>query len=250
MPQTCSTLVLLPVGPGTHLPFLLDTLETIERFCLPDHQILLADDSAQGIGAEAKAAFPKIDVLTLRAAGEQASRSVSGNFFEKIAKSIRHATENYSFQTLMRMDADALMCNPGADQRGIELLKSNPKLGMIGSFKVRCDGEPRDFKWSADHVKKEAGFQLLPDKRKLSESLNTLLKPALDNGYEYGENIIAPGSLTSRAACEKLCAHPLYGDPSFRATKLGDDHLNSLVLRAVGLEPGDFATGDLPLGAG
>jgi hypothetical protein len=247
-PKTCSTLIHLPVGPGTHLPFLFDTLESIERFALPHHQILLVDDSAEDIGAKSKAQFPKIDVLVMRKPGEDATRSVTGNFFEKISRSIKHATENYSFQALMRMDADALMCNSGGDANGMEIFLANAKLGMIGSFKTRCDGQPRDFQWSADHLKKEAGFQLLPDKRKLSDSLNVLLKPARAHGYEDGENIIAPGSMTSRAACEKMCAHPLYGSPLFRPTKLGDDHLNSLFLRAVGFEPGDFATGDLPLG--
>jgi hypothetical protein len=248
VPVTCSTLIHLPVGPGTHLPFLFDTIESIERFADPTHQILLVDDSAQGVGDETKAKFPEVDVLVMRAAGVEASRSVTGNFFEKISRSIKHATEKYFFQVLMRMDADALMCNAGAEVRAIELFKSNPKLGMIGSFKFRCDGESRDFGWSAVRLKKQAGFQVLPGARRLAESLNTLLKPALANGYEYGENIIAPGSFTSRVACEKMSAHPLYGHESFRETKLGDDHLNSLFIRAVGFEPGDFATGDLPLG--
>ncbi len=247
MKRPCSTLVLLPVGPGSHLPFLADTLESIERFCLPDHQILLADDSGEGIGQEAKTKHPRIDVLLLRGPGTESKRSVAGKFFETIARCIRHAVENYDFQILMRMDADALMCNAGADQRGVEFLKSNPHIGQIGSYRVRCDGEKRDFTSAANHIKKEMGMQLLPEKRALSRSLSALLKPALANGYEFGENIIAPGSMTSRAACEKMVAHPMFGDSSFRATKLGDDHLTSLLLRSLGLELADFATGNLPL---
>jgi len=243
----CSTLVLLPVGPNTHLPFLTDTLETIERFCLPDHQVLLADDSAQGIGQKAREHHPRTEVLLLREPGAESKRSVAGRFFETIARCVRYAVEHYDFQTLMRMDADALMCNPDADKRGIEFLDAHPNVGQIGSYRVRCDGEKRDFTSAAQHLRKESGMQLLPDKRALSKSLNALLEPALMNGYEFGENIIAPGSMTSRQACEKMVADPLFGDSSFRPTKLGDDHLTSLLLRSLGFELADFATGDLPL---
>ena len=248
MKQFCSSLILLPVGPNTHLPFLADTLETIERFSLPDNKILLADDSAQGIGAEAKARHPKIDVFVLREVGAQAVRSVTGRFNETIAKCFRHATENYNFRCLMRMDADALMCNPGADKRGLEFLEANPQVGQIGSYRVRCDGQPRDFSGAAEHIKRETGFQLLPARRKLAEALNSLLDPALKHGYELGENIIAPGSMTSYAACVKMAAHPLFGSPAFRPTRLGDDHTNSLLIRSLGFQLADFATADLPLG--
>ena len=248
MPADCSSLILLPVGPGTHLPFLLDTLETIERFAAPDHRTLLADDSGESIGELAKEKLPQIDVLVLRRPGQDTKRSVAGRFFETIATCITHAVQNYSFRCLMRMDADALMCNPGADVKAIETLEAHPNLALIGSYRFRCDGEKRDFTGSGEILKREAGAQLLPRKRALPKSLDQLLQPALKNGYELGEHITAPGSALSRAAAERLVAHPLFGHPSFRPTRLGDDHLISLMLISMGLKLGDFATGDLPLG--
>ncbi len=246
--MTCSSLILLPVGPGTKLEFLLDTLDTVERFAAPEHKILIVDDSAEGIGARVQTVSPAVDVLLLRAPGSDMTRSVAGRFFETVAEGVRHSAQNYSFEVLMRLDADALMCNPGADVRGMEFLKAHPKVGMIGSYRVRCDGQIRDFSGGAEHLKKESGRQLLPAKRALSASLNKLLEPALQNGYEPGENVIAPGSMLSLEATRRLAAHPLFGDSSFRPTRLGDDHLNCLMLRALGFELADFATGDLPLG--
>lgn len=228
--------------------FLLDTLESIERFSMPDHKVLLLDDSGEGIGAKVQESNPRLDVLINRAPGADTKRSVAGRFFETIATAVRHSVANYDFKLMMRLDADALMCNPGADDKGIAFLQAHPKVGMIGSYRVRCDGQPRDFKGSADFIKRESGRHLLPAARALSASLNQLLKPALENGYEPGENIIAPGSMLSYAAAAKLCAHPLFGHPSFRSTRLGDDHLNSLMLRAVGFDLADFATGNFPLG--
>ena len=248
MPTACSSLILLPVGPGTSLPFLLDTLESIQRFALSDHRVLLLDDSGEGIGSKVEEGVPQLDLLVNRAPGADHKRSVAGRFFETIAKGIRHSVEHYDFKVMMRLDADALMCNPGADEQGIEFLKAHPNVGMIGSYRVRCDGQPRDFRGSAEFLRRESGRHLLPASRRLSESLNRLLKPALEQGYEPGENIIAPGSMLSYQAAEKLSDHPLFGHPSFRPTRLGDDHLNSLMLRAVGFDLADFATGDLPLG--
>jgi hypothetical protein len=229
------------------MSFLLDTLETVERFCLPDHKILLVDDSAHGLGAKAQEMFPDVDVFVLRAPGDDDTRMVSHIFFEKIALSIRYAVETYRFKVLVRIDTDALMCNPGADRAAIEFFEKNPGFGMVGSHRVRCDGDPRVFADRGEIIESEAGGHIFPAKRALAAAMRQLLSPALANGYEMGENIIAPGSIMSWAAASKLCESSLFGDPAFRATRLGDDHLISLMLRAFGFDLGDFATGDKPL---
>lgn len=242
------SLIFLPVGPGTRLEFLLDTLESIRVFAMPGHQTLLVDDSAEGLGAQAKAAFSDLHVHVTRAPGDDGTRSVSGRFFETVAKAMKHATSTFEFEVLVRMDADALMVNPGEDRRAIDYFRENPQVGMIGSHRVRCDGQPRDFARNAEIIRRESQWSFSPVRRKLAASYKRLLEPAVANGYELGENVNGPGATLSRRACEALASHPLFGDASFRPTKLGDDHLNSLLLCAIGFKLGDFASGDLPLG--
>ena len=246
MPVACSSLIYVPVGPATRFEFLLDTLRSIERFADPRHRLLLVDDSAEGLGARAKEAMPEIDVLVLREPGSDAVYDVNGGLFTKVTRAIRYATTTYSFQALMRLDTDALMCNPGADTRAIELLSSNPRLGMLGSFRTRCDGHDRaaDFPGIGKLVRRNESS---PDEE-LASVMRSLLSEACANGYEYGEHVLAPGSVMSRGACEALSAHPLYGDERFGKAGLCDDHIHSMFIRAVGLESGDFACDDLPLG--
>lgn len=246
MPVACSSLIYVPVGPGTRFDFLLDTLRSIERFADPRHRLLLVDDSAEGLGARAKEAMPEIDVLVLREPGSDAVYDVDGGLFVKVTRAVRYATTTYSFQALMRLDTDALMCNPGADTRAIELLSSNPRLGMLGSYRTRCDGHDRaaDFPGIARLVRRNESS---PDEG-LASVMRSLLSEACANGYEYGEHALAPGSILSRGACEALSAHPLYGDERFGKAGLCDDHIHAMFLRAVGLELGDFACDDLPLG--
>lgn len=246
MPVACSSLIYVPVGPGTRFEFLLDTLHSIERFADPRHRLLLVDDSAEGLGARAKEAMPEIDVLVLREPGSDAVYDVNGGLFVKATRAIRYATTTYSFQALMRLDTDALMCNPGADTKAIELLSSNPRLGMLGSFRTRCDGYDRaaDIPKIGKLVRRDENS---PDEE-LASVMRSLLSEACANGYEYGEHVLAPGSVMSRGACEALSAHPLYGDERFGKAGLCDDHIHSMFIRAVGLESGDFACGDLPLG--
>ena len=248
MKTACPCLYFLPAGPGTQVPFLLDTLESIRTFAIPGHHILLVDDSAEGIGEQAKRELPDLNLLVTRPQGADDTRSVSGKFFETVAKGMRHATAEFEFDVLIRMDADALMTNPGADRRAIDYFRSNPTVGMIGSHRVRCDGQPRDFKRNAEIIENECRWSFSAGRRSLARSYKSLLGPAVANGYELGENVIGPGATLSKRACEALSAHPLFGDASFRFTKLGDDHLNSLLLRALGFGLDDFATGDLPLG--
>lgn len=246
MPVACSSLIYVPVGPATRFEFLLDTLRSIKRFADPRHRLLLVDDSAAGLGARAKEAMPEIDVLVLREPGGDATYDVDGGFFVKVARTIRYATTTYSFQALMRLDTDALMCNPGADTRAIELLGSDPRLGMLGSFRIRCDGHNRaaDFPRLGNTVRR---MERSPDEE-LASVMRSLVSEACANGYEYGEHVLAPGSVMSRAACEALSAYPLYGDERFAKAELCDDHLHSIFIRAVGLESGDFACDDLPIG--
>jgi hypothetical protein len=246
MPVACSSLIYVPVGPATRFEFLLDTLRSIERFAESRHRLLLVDDSAEGLGARAKEAMPEIDVLVLREPGSDAAYNVDGGLFVKVARTVRYATTTYSFQALMRLDTDALMCNPGADTRAIELLGSDPRLGMLGSFRTRCDGHNRaaDFPKIGNLVRRDEGS---PDEG-LASVMRSLLSEACANGYEYGEHILGPGSIMSRAACEALSAYPLYGDERLSKASLSEDHLHSIFIRAVGLESGDFACDDLPLG--
>jgi len=246
MPVACSSLIYVPVGPATRFEFLLDTLRSIERFAESRHRLLLVDDSAEGLGARAKEAMPEIDVLVLREPGSDAAYNVDGGLFVKVARTVRYATTTYSFQALMRLDTDALMCNPGADTRAIELLGSDPRLGMLGSFRTRCDGHNRaaDFPKIGNLVRRDEGT---PDEG-LASVMRSLLSEACANGYEYGEHILGPGSILSRAACEALSAYPLYGDERLSKASLSEDHLHSIFIRAVGLESGDFACDDLPLG--
>lgn len=245
MPKPCSALVLLPVGPGTNLEFLADTLDSIRTFGVEDHCVLIVDDSGEGIGEKVKA--DRVDVLVNRAPGDSTKRSVAGRFFETIAKAHCHAVEQYDFKVLMRLDADALMTNPGAHEAAIRFHQQNPGVGLAGSYRVRCDGQPRDFVPTAKIIDEELGFHLRPAHRALAAAMKELVDPALKNGYEKGENVIAPGSVLSREAAERLAAHPYFGHPDFRATRLGDDHLVALTLRSLGYTLGDFATGDLPL---
>jgi hypothetical protein len=246
MPTSCSSLIYVPVGPEARFEFLLDTLRSIERFADPHHRILVVDDSGHGLGARAKEAMPDVDVLVFREAGADAAYDVGGGFCVKMERATRYATRTYAFQALMRIDTDALMCNPGADTRAIALLESNPRLGFIGSYRTRCDGHDRrtEFPGVGEMVKWN---ESAPDEA-LATSMRTILSAARANGYEYGEHVISPGSVLSRAACEALSDHPLYGHASFVNAWLGDDHLNSIFVRAVGFELGDFAGDDLPLG--
>lgn len=245
--RVCSTLVYMPVGPNTDLGFLLDTLDSVRKYALPDHAVLLGDDSGEGIGAKVQETRPEVGVLVTRNPGEGGRRSISGRFWETVCKGLVHSLEHYHYQILMRLDADALMIGPGADKAGIAFLDKNPEYGMIGSFRVRCDNEPRDFSGAAEIMELESGSRLLPKHRALSRSLNSLLDEAEKHGYELGEHIIAPGSMMSRKAAEDMGAHKLLGHHTFRSTRMGDDHVTCLMLRALGYQLGDFATGDKPL---
>lgn len=240
--RRCPCLVLIPVGPGTSVEFLQDTVDSIVVYGIPGHRILLADDSGQGVCDRIKG----VDVMSIRDAADKTRRTVTSAFFGKVCQGIGHSVKNYDFEVLLRIDADALMVNSGSEHAAIDHFSKNPRVGQIGSYRMRCDGQARDFSWPANNMRNEQRYSLIPKKRALALSMKRLISEA--KNYELGEHVIAPGSFMSRAAVEAVVKHPLFGHKSFGITKLGDDHLTSLMVMACGFSLGDFATGDKPLG--
>lgn len=101
--------VVMPVGPDNSG---VDTVESVLHYCTSSVVVLAVDDSRLSTTASQLGSIdPR--VLRLESAGFPGIR---GGLFVSLARAYQHAVDHYAFQTLLRLDTDALVigANPEA----------------------------------------------------------------------------------------------------------------------------------------
>lgn len=232
--------VLIPAGPFDDI---LDTVDSVLTYVGASTVVVVIDDTGRpGVASTLAAADPRVVVLP--AGGSTDTR---GALFVQLAEAYRYILEHYQFAALLRLDADALVIGPEPEAEAIEIFRGNPAIGMLGSHRLDCNGNPRRFRDAERYLRREAGLLGLvrPHRRALLRSIIAL---AVDNGYEAGEHCLGAAYLHSFACVEELCRREWFGSEILMQSMIPEDHLFGVVTLAAGFQLGDYATGDFPLG--
>ena len=233
--------IVMPLGPNDHL---IDTVKSIQAYTSPSRVIIVVDDTKKTETPETLQKLGK-DVHVIKADNYPGGW---GGLYIKIAQGYRYAYENFNFEVMLRIDADALVIGKNPEDDAIQYFAEYPNVGKIGSYKFDCNGNKRDFSVPAHGMKRESGFILGFYRPAVRRALRKALKPALSNGYEYAEHCLG-GAYFHSADCVKLLYEQGWlTETGVAKSKLGEDQLFSLFTRATGYELGDFATGGYPLG--
>jgi len=239
--------VLIPVGPNCEPTTVCDTLESIRHYVTSSHAIIVLDNSIKGAGAAVKERFSDVHILAMpRPYGKQA------DLYLKISEGYSFAHKNYAFDVLLRMDDDSLIIGPNPEKDAIEFFRRNPEFGQIGSWKMDCNGVPRDITWSRDQLFKELRFKnalRFPHRRtKGWLFLRRTYHKSLKHGYEAGEHCIGAACFVSPECVARLYNDKCLSRDEISWSNLEEDHIFGLLVYSVGLRLGDFATGSLPMG--
>jgi hypothetical protein len=238
--------VVLPVGPQLRYEFIADTIDSIAFYTRSDYAIIAIDDSGTGVGAKLKADYPSIDVIA--APGRQ---GITGGLYLSTSMAFAHALERYEFSVVLRLDTDALIIGPDSEVEAEAFFARHPEVGLLGSYRVGCDGNTRDFAPPRRTLEREMSLlRAALDPRHLARCafLRRTVKAAVAHGYEYGEHCLAAATFFSAACVRRLAERELLNRAELRTSRLGDDHIFGLLVMAAGLKMADFATGDLPMG--
>jgi hypothetical protein len=233
--------VIIPVGPEPSLENVLDTLESVCHYTTPKRKIVVLDDSGVRAGLEIHRAFPEVDIVDTN--GPSGAR---GGLYCGLAEGFRHVLNNYPFDLLLRMDTDALMIGPEPELEAAALFRANPQLGMLGSYRVDCNGGIRDFTPARELFRAELSWNAVPHFRRW-RTLRRALRKAQAFGYELGEHCLGGALFLSHECVLRMSRAGLLDREELRRSSLGEDHLLGLFTHSVGLRIGDLATGDLPL---
>jgi len=246
-------LVLMPVGPNCKLSYIFDTIESIYFYMGDKTPIIIVDDSMQGKGKQIVEQFPNVNLITnVKGVRGRINYGLHAGLYLTLSKGLEFAVENYDFEVLLRLDTDALIIDYHPELDAIEHFKSHPDLGLIGSFRIDCNGDLRGY----------AGAQkVLRESLKLNEWIKhprsrtfswlkwkILHHIARKNGYEPGDQCMGGAYFMSRQLVEKLYHLELLGMENLAWIKLEEDQLFGLLTYVAGLKLGDFSTGNYSMG--
>jgi hypothetical protein len=206
--------------------------------------VIVVDDSRRR-GPDMRALRGLSDEVTVLTA-PAARAGTRGGLWAKVAYGIRHVLRHYDFETLLRMDADALMIGEGADRKAIERFHAEPDVGLLGSFRIGWDGEARDPRPAARILNGALGMRGLsdPEGRRL---LRELVDRASRSGFTAGDHTLGAAMFLSRAAVRAIEANGWFASSELTRTSLADDHLLSLLVPAAGFRVADFGRPGDPL---
>jgi hypothetical protein len=244
--ETVTLVVLIPVGPTCDVAFTRDTVESVVHFTTRARVIIVLDDSGKGTGAALQRTFPELVILqTPQNYGKHAG------LYLNVSAGFRHAFENYSFNVLLRLDTDALVIGSNPEQAAVQYFRQHPEVGILGSFRTDCNGDPRDFSWPRRQLAKESRFAMVlthPGRLRGVLLLRELLRRSKQHGYEPGEHCLGGAYFISRDCIAALLRQNLLSRREIFWSRLQEDHVLGLLIHAVGLRHADFATGSLPMG--
>jgi hypothetical protein len=240
--------VLIPVGPAEKLEYVRDTIESILYFTTPSRKIIVSDNTGQDSCEQLKHLFRDITVLKTP---QNYGKGKYGELYINLSMGLEFMHRNYDFDVLLGMDADALIIGPNPEEEAIDFFCHNQEFGIIGSYRIDCNGVQRDFTWPREQLRRETGlFSLLRQPRHLRGVmfLRKIVRKSKKNGYELGEHCMGGAYFASRQCISRLYQHNLLSRREIDWSRLSVDHIFGLFIYAVGLKHGDFSTGRLPMG--
>jgi hypothetical protein len=226
--------VIVPAGPSDDV---IDTISSIVHYAEPSRVIVVVDDTSTP--GDGKLLCELSEDITVIPAPSGAPGG-QGGLWVKLAAGYRWVLERYEPRIILRMDADALLIGRGLGKIAEERFSIAPDVGLLGSYRTGPDGRPRDPSWAAHAISAETGLRglLYPKAR---STLRTWLNLARSHGYVDGESVLGGAYIHRYEAAHKIYQMGWFNQPWLASSKLGEDHIMSLLTMAAGYGIDDFS---------
>jgi hypothetical protein len=228
--------IVMPVGPNDGQAAL-DTLDSALHYAGASRVIVVVDDTGGHDEFAKRAAAMSEDIAVIPAPPR--APGGYGGLWVKIAAGYRWLLERFAPEVTLKLDVDALLIGSGLADRAIEKFAEDPKVGLIGSYRIAADGGVRDWSWGARRLRIESGPLGLRYPR-MRASHRSLLGRARPNGYVYGEHSLGGGYIHRLNLADDLHARGWWDMPSLSPSRLGEDMIMGLLAVAAGYRTADF----------
>lgn len=242
MTEIRDLIVVIPVGPNERADDVLDTIDSVVRYTGRNRTIIVVDDSEKDTGAALQARVPDLDVIRT-----PRNQGTHGGLYLTLSQAYLHASGNYDFKVLLKLDADALLIGDRPEADAIDFFAHHPATGLIGLYGHGTAPDLDDHHWSKSRLRWETGRRNLLRDPRLWWSLRRVLREARANGFRPGDYILGGAYFMSAACVGRLARSGLLLRRELGRSKLEEDHLFGLLTKAAGLQLADFSAGELPM---
>ena len=241
MKKQFDIIIVIPIGPGSSVDFVKDTIDSYVFYTKSSYKIILADDSHQNIGNALQQFYPDIDVI----ATPKPMGGWAGLYINE-ATAFQHALVHYEFKAVLKLDTDALVIGPGPEEEALKLFAANPQIGMAGQYPNDYDGNPWDIGWPRDRVLNGATSWKYIRRPFTNWYLRKLYLKAKANNYVAGESVFGGAYFMSYACLVKLFEDGLLPYKKLAGLNMGEDHIFSLLVKSIGFELGTLSNAGQP----
>ena len=235
--------IVIPLGPGNEPDFITDTIDSLYHYIDSSFRIIIADDSQQKLGELIRKRFPDVDLLV-----NAKNKGRYGGLYITLSNAFRYAIENYRFKALFRLDTDALVIGKAPEKEVFELFATNADAGIAGQYGIEYNGQPSNYAWPRRRLVKNLMTWKFIRRPITNWILKKHYKRAVKKGYVTGENVFGGAYFISEACLQTLYKEGLLPERWLRNAALEEDHIFSLLAKAVGYQLYDLSKGCLPFG--
>jgi hypothetical protein len=234
-------IVVIPVGPGSNLGFVADTIASFIHYARSTYRIFIMDDSGENAGIELRKRFPDLDIhYTPRSLGHM------GGLYINLSVTYRQILERYHFTALLKLDTDALITGRYPEEAALALFGLEPAMGIAGQYPDDYHGRPWDTGWPRRRILNGTATWKFIKRPRANRVLKKLHQQALGNGYVTGESVFGGAYFISEALLVKLNEAGWLPDYRLRSLNLGEDHLFGLLAKAAGFGLGSLSEAGMP----
>jgi hypothetical protein len=225
--------VVVPAGPKDDAA---DTLRSVLCYADPELVLVIDDTRGRGIGL----ADPRVVVFT----PPDSPPGPFGGLWVKLAAAYRYVAEHAEFDVLLRLDTDALILGPGIAESAAGRFARDHMVGALGAYRVGPDGTDRDWAPIGKMVRAELGLRGMrhPAARRRVRALVAAARGYVPGEHALGAALLLRGDMVRDWYRLGMLDYPELGD-----SRLGEDHLFSLLTVAAGYRIGDFGGPQDPL---
>lgn len=226
--------VVMPVGPGSRIEFVEDSLHSVRHF-VPDSRLVVMDDTGEGL-CDRLRGWPGTTVI------DTPRQGYLGGLYLTLSRGFEEALLE-PFDVLMKIDTDALVAGPRFVEVASEMFRSNPRLGELGVHTTWYDGSPLRPGAARHSITKamRPRAALAAPRRAISAAV--LCGRVLGRRKPLGGCVFGGVCLFSRAGVEGLSRAGYLSNLRLAALDILEDHLFGTLLVSAGFDLDDLVDG-------
>jgi hypothetical protein len=235
---------LVTVIPAAFRDDVVDTVESLRHYIRGAQAMVIIDDT-RGQKPELhrlRRASSDIHVLSAPVARPGAR----GGLWAKVSYGFQYALDTFAFDALLRLDADALVIGPGAEDAAIAHLSRRLSVGAVGAHVLGATGGRRDWSPAARALRREAGILGLTDPARRGLLRGAVSRAAV-HGYRPGEHPLGCAVFYAPRAVQAMSERGWLRSPELARSNMIDDHIFGLLTAASGFAMEDLGTPGDPL---